>query len=197
MNEPLEQSALDQLFVEARTHSKWQPRNVSNDQLRALFDLLKWGPTSMNCLPARFVFLRTQAAKERLVPALMAGNVDKVRTAPVTVIVAHDTRFYDHLPTLWPHSSDARNMFADNPELARATAFRNGTLQGAYLILAARASGLDVGPMSGFDNAKVDAEFFPDGRYGSNFIAAIGYGNPEGLHARGPRLTFDQAAELL
>jgi 3-hydroxypropanoate dehydrogenase len=143
------------------------------------------------------VFLRTPEAKARLEPSLMAGNVDKVRQAPVTVIVAQDTEFYEHLPHLWPHSANARDMFASNSVLTESTAFRNGTLQGAYLILATRALGLDVGPMSGFDNEKVDAEFFPDGRFRSNFLANIGYGEESGSHARGPRLTFEEAAELL
>lgn len=197
MKQSLDAGALDQLFRSARTFPSWRDLPVTDEQIKELYDLLKWGPTSMNCLPARFVFLRAQEAKARLLPALMAGNVAKVRAAPVTVIVAQDTRFYDHLPELWPHSPEARDMFAASPELAEATAFRNGTLQGGYLILAARALGLDVGPMSGFDNAKVDAEFFPDGRFRSNFLANIGYGEGSGVHPRGPRLTFEQAALLL
>lgn len=193
----LNEAALDRLFRTARSYPTWQDRSVGDDQLRALYELAKWGPTSMNCMPARFVFLRTPEARERLVPALMAGNVDKVRAAPVTVIVAQDPAFYDQLPALWPHSSDARELFAGNGELAAATAFRNSTLQGAYLMMAARALGLDVGPMSGFDNAKVDAEFLADTGWRSNFIANIGYGDPAGLHPRGPRLAFDQASRLL
>jgi 3-hydroxypropanoate dehydrogenase len=197
MKQPLDANALDQLFRTARTFPRWQARPVTDAQIQDLYDLLKWGPTSMNCLPGRFVFLCTPEAKARLVPALMEGNVGKVKEAPVTVIIAQDTRFYEHLPELWPHSPDARDRFAANSALAGSTAFRNGTLQGAYLILAARALGLDVGPMSGFDNAKVDAEFFPDGRFRSNFLANIGYGDESGLHTRGPRLTFEQSAELL
>ncbi|MCG6863345.1 MAG: malonic semialdehyde reductase [Chromatiaceae bacterium] len=197
MKQPLDANALDQLFRTARTFPSWQGRSVTDQQLTNLYDLLKWGPTSMNCLPGRFVFLRTPEAKARLAPWLMAGNVEKVRQAPVTVIVAHDTRFYEHLPRLWPHSPDARDMFASNSVLAESTAFRNGTLQGAYLILAARALGLDVGPMSGFDNAKVDAEFFPDGRFRSNFLANIGYGEESGLHPRLPRLALEEAVELV
>lgn len=197
MKQPLNSNALDQLFRTARTFPSWRERPVTDEQIRELYDLLKWGPTSMNCLPGRFVFLRTPSAKARLEPSLMAGNVDKVRQAPVTVIVAQDTRFYEHLPHLWPHSANAQEMFASNSVLAESTAFRNGILQGAYLILAARALGLDVGPMSGFDNAKVDAEFFPDGRFRSNFLANIGYGEESALHARGPRLTFEEAVELL
>lgn len=197
MKQPLDDRALDQLFRAARTYPTWQDRPVSDDQLRALYDLLKWGPTSMNCLPARFVFLRTEEAKARLVPALMAGNVAKVQAAPVTVIVAHDSRFFAHLPHLWPHDPGAEALFAGNASLAQATALRNGTLQGAYLILAARALGLDVGPMSGFDSAKVDAEFFPDGRLRSNFLANLGYGDDSGLFPRGPRLDFEEAVTLL
>ncbi|AGA90651.1 nitroreductase [Thioflavicoccus mobilis 8321] len=197
MKQPLDEQALDQLFRSARTYPSWQDRPVSDEQLQALYELLKWGPTSMNCMPARFVFLRTAEAKARLEPALMAANLDKVRAAPVTVIVAHDDRFFEHLPTLWPHTAGAREMFADNAALAETTAFRNATLQGAYLIMAARALGLDVGPMSGFDNAKVDAEFFPDGGFRSNFLANLGYGDPTGLFPRGPRLDFAQAVTLL
>lgn len=197
MKRPLDDRTLDQLFRTARTYPTWQDRPVTDAQLRELYELLKWGPTSMNCLPGRFVFLRTPAAKARLEPALMAGNVGKVQAAPVTVILAQDSRFFEHLPALWPHSRDAGEMFASNAALAEATAFRNATLQGAYLILAARALGLDVGPMSGFDNAKVDAEFFPDGRFRSNFLANLGYGDGRGLHPRGLRLAFEEAALLL
>jgi len=197
MKQPLDAKALDQLFRTARTFSSWQKKPVTDEQIQDLYDLMKWGPTSMNCLPGRFLFLRTPEAKARLMPFLAAGNVGKVEEAPATVIVAQDTRFYEHLPELWPHSPDARDMFASNSPLAESTAFRNGTLQGAYLILAARALGLDVGPMSGFDNAKVDAEFFSDGRFRSNFLINLGYGDESGLHGRGPRLTFDEATELL
>jgi nitroreductase len=197
MKQPLDTDALDQIFRTARTFSNWQDRQVTDEQIRGLYHLLKWGPTSMNCLPGRFVFLRTPAAKVRLEPSLMAGNVAKVREAPVTVIVAHDAHFYERLPELWPQAPDARGMFASNPALCESTALRNGTLQGAYLILAARALGLDVGPMSGFDNAKVDAEFFPDGRFRSNFLANIGYGEAAGLHPRGPRLAFEEVVTLL
>lgn len=197
MTRPLDDLALDQLFRAARSYPTWQDRPVSDDQLRTLYDLLKWGPTSMNCLPARFVFLRTEEAKARLVPALMAGNVAKVQAAPVTVIVAYDGRFFDEMPRLWPHDADAATLFSGNAPLAQTTAFRNATLQGAYLILAARALGLDVGPMSGFDSAKVDAEFFPDGRLRSNFLANLGYGDDLGLFPRGPRLDFEEAVTLL
>jgi 3-hydroxypropanoate dehydrogenase len=197
MNEPLDDRALDQLFREARTYPAWTDRPLTDDQLRALYDLTRWGPTSMNCLPARLVFLKSPEAKARLRPALMAGNVAKVEAAPVTVIVGHDLAFHERLPELFPPMPGAREMFAGDPELAAETAFRNGTLQGAYLILAARALGLDVGPMSGFDNAAVDREFFPDGRVRSNFLANIGYGDAAGLYPRGPRLPFEEAAEVL
>jgi 3-hydroxypropanoate dehydrogenase len=197
MKQLLDANALDQLFRTARTYPSWQDRPVTDEKIQGLFDLAKLGPTSMNCLPGRFVFLRTPEAKARLESSLMAGNVDKVRQAPVTVIVAHDTSFYEHLPELWPHSPNAQDIFASDSVLAESTAFRNGTLQEAFLILAARAAGLDVGPMSGFDNTKVDAEFFPDGQFRSNFLANIGYGDESGLHPRGSRLTFAQAVELL
>ena len=197
MKQPLDAQALDQVFLSARTYPRFQDRPVSLEQLRALYDLARMGPTSMNCQPARWVLLSTPEAKERLVPALMEGNVAKVRGAPVTAIVAQDTRFFERMDTLWPHSPGAGGMFAANERLAEVTAFRNSTLQGAYLILAARALGLDAGPMSGFDNARVDAEFFPDGRYRSNFIIALGYGDPQTLRPRGPRLDFEQAVTVL
>lgn len=197
MKDALDDRALDQLFREARTYPAWTDRPVTAEQIRALYDLLKWGPTSMNGLPARFVFLGTPEAKERLRPALMAGNVDKVMTAPVTVIVAHDLDFHERLPELFPHMAGARELFARDPRLAEETAFRNATLQGAYLILAARALGLDVGPMSGFDNAAVDREFFPDSRVRSNFLANIGHGDDAALYPRGPRPEFSEVAEIL
>jgi 3-hydroxypropanoate dehydrogenase len=197
MHQPLDPQALDQIFRKARTYPHWQDRPVTDAQLHELYELTSLGPTSMNCQPGRFVFLRTSEAKERLVPALMEGNVSKVRAAPVTVIVAQDTQFPDLMSELWPQTPGAGAMFASNPRLAEATAQRNNTLQGAYLILAARTLGLDTGPMSGFDNARVDAEFFPDGRYRSNFLINLGYGEPGTLHPRGPRLSFDRAASLL
>jgi 3-hydroxypropanoate dehydrogenase len=193
----LPDEALDRIFRRARSYPTWQRRPVPDALLREVYELLKWGPTSMNSMPARFVFLRTPEAKARLVPALAPGNVQKVRDAPVTVIVAYDNRFHEHLPVLWPHSPDAHRKYANSATLAETTAFRNSTLQGAYLIVAARALGLDAGPMSGFVNEKVDAEFFPAGRYRSNFLVNLGYGDPAGLHPRGRRLGFGQAAELL
>jgi 3-hydroxypropanoate dehydrogenase len=192
----LDGAALDQLFREARTHSAWLDRPVSDDQLRRIYDLMKWGPTSANSSPARIVFLRSRVAKERLAQALAPQNVEKTLAAPVTAIVAHDLRFYDELPRLFPHA-DVRAWFVGNEPLIEATAFRNGSLQGAYLVLAARALGLDAGPMSGFDNETVDREFFPDGRFKSNFLVNLGYGDPSRLHARSPRLTFEEAAQIL
>jgi 3-hydroxypropanoate dehydrogenase len=196
MTEALAPAALDQLFREARTQNKWQDRPVSDETLHALYDLLKWGPTSANASPARFLFLRTPEAKAKLKEALSAGNVEKTMTAPVTVIVAHDPKFYDLLPRLFPHA-DAKSWFAGNWSLADTTAMRNGTLQGAYLMLAARALGLDVGAMSGFDNMKVDELFLADTGWKSNFLVNLGYGDPAGLFARSPRLDFDEACRLL
>jgi 3-hydroxypropanoate dehydrogenase len=196
MADPIDATALDALFREARTHNKWTNKPVSDETLRALFELLKMGPTSANSSPARFLFLRSGAAKERLKPALSAGNVEKTMSAPVTAIVAYDPRFYDYLPKLFPHT-DARSWFSGNETLAEATAFRNGTLQGAYLLIAARALGLDAGAMSGFDNAKVDAEFLYGRGWRSNFLVNIGYGDPSGLMPRSPRFDFDEACELL
>jgi len=191
----LEARVLDQLFRSARTQNKWQDRPVPDSTLQELYDLLKWGPTSANGMPGRFVFLRTPEAKEKLRPALSAGNLDKTLSAPVVCIVAHDLKFYDRLPYLFPHA-DARSWFAGNERLAETTAFRNGTLQGAYLIMAARSLGLDVGPMSGFDNAKVDQAFLAGTDWRSNFLVNLGYGDPSGLFDRSPRLSFDEACRL-
>jgi 3-hydroxypropanoate dehydrogenase len=192
----IDEACLDTLFRTARTHYRWQDRPVTDDELREVYALLKWGPTSANSSPARFLFLRTQEAKERLRPALSPGNVEKTMAAPVVAIVAYDPRFYEELPRLYP-PANARSWFADNEELAATTAFRNGTLQGAYLILAARAAGLDCGPMSGFDNAKVDELFLADRGWRSNFLCNLGHGDPDGLFARSPRLDFDEACVLL
>ena len=191
----LSEPALDLIFRSARTHTHWLERPVDDETLHALYDLLKWGPTSANCSPARIVFVRSREAKERLRPALSAGNVDKTMAAPATAIIGHDLRFYDHLPRLFPHT-DARSWFAGKDELIRTTAFRNGTLQGAYLIIAARSLGLDCGPMSGFDSARVDAEFFPGGTVKSNFLCNLGYGDPAKLHPRNPRLAFEEACQI-
>jgi 3-hydroxypropanoate dehydrogenase len=194
---PLDAYALDLLFRQARTHSKFSDQPVTDDELRALYALLKQGPTSANSSPARFLFLRTRYAKEKLAPALSSGNLDKTLAAPVTAIVAYDPRFFERLPKLFPHNSDAMSWFTNNDALAASTAFRNGTLQGAYLILAARALGLDTGPMSGFDNAMVDELFLADRGWRSNFLCNIGHGDPSGLFPRSPRLDFEEACVLL
>ncbi len=188
--------ALNALFNEARTHNGWQDKPVDETLLRQAFDLAKMGPTSANCSPMRVVFVTSKAAKERLRPALSAGNLEKTLAAPTTAILANDSKFYDHLPKLFPHA-DARPWFAGNEQVAAITAMRNGTLQSAYLILALRAVGLDCGPMSGFDNAKVDAEFFPDGQIKSNFLCNIGYGDVSKLFPRSPRFTFDEVCKIL
>jgi 3-hydroxypropanoate dehydrogenase len=193
----LDAAGLDLLFREARTHNKFRPDPISDDTLRELYDALKFGPTSANSSPARFLFLRTRTAKDRLAPALSSGNLEKTIAAPVTVIVAYDPKFYEHLPHLFPHNLDATSWFTSNESLAATTAFRNGTLQGAYLLIAARALGLDCGPMSGFDNDKVDAEFLADRGWRSNFLVNIGYGDPAGVYPRSPRLSFDEACVLL
>lgn len=193
---PLDAAGLDALLLEARTHNKWLDQPVTDDELRRVFDLTRMGPTSANSSPARFMFLRTPEAKERLRPALSAGNLDKTMSAPVVTIVAYDPNFYEQLPRLFPHA-DARAWFAGNEALATATAFRNGTLQGAYLIMAARAIGLDAGPMSGFDNAAVDAEFLMARGWRSNFLVNLGHGDPSVLQPRSPRFEFDEACVLL
>jgi 3-hydroxypropanoate dehydrogenase len=192
----IDDAALDALFREARTANRWTDQGVSDEELHALFELLKMPPTSANCSPARFLFLRTPEAKERLRPALSAGNVEKTMAAPVTAVVAYDPYFYEHLPRLFPHA-DARAWFAGNEALAEETAFRNGTLQGAYLIMAARAIGLDCGPMSGFDRARVDEAFLDDRGWKSNFLVNLGHADPEGQFERSPRFAFDEACVLL
>lgn len=189
------QESLATLFTEARTHKFWEPREVSDELLAQVFDLAKWGPTSLNCTPARFVFVKSKEAKAKLVPALLGSNVAQVESAPVTVIVAHDEKFYDQLPTLFP-AFDARPMFVSNPVLSNETALRNGSLQGAYFIIAARALGLDAGPMSGFDNTLVDKTFLAGTSWKSNFLCNIGYGVPDKLFPRGPRFTFEQACRI-
>lgn len=188
--------ALDQLFLSARTHSKWLDKPVSDDLLKQLAGFAALGPTSANSEPARLVFVKSPEAKKRLEPYLMEGNRAKTMEAPVCVIIAYDTQFYENLPKLFPHT-DARSWFAGNETLVRETAFRNGSLQGAYLILAARSLGLDAGPMSGFDNEGVDREFFPDGRVKSNFLCNLGYGDAAALKPRSPRLEFDEFAKVI
>ncbi len=188
--------ALDIIFRTARTRNGWQEKKVSSTLVQAVYDLMKWGPTSANCSPARFVFVTSEAAKARLIPHLLPGNQGKVKAAPVTVIIGYDLEFYEKLPQLFPHT-DARSWFVGNAPLIETTAFRNSTLQGAYLMIAARALGLDCGPMSGFSNEAVDREFFPGGKVKSNFICAIGYGTDENLFPRSPRLSFDEACEVV
>ena len=197
MGQPVEDTALDILFREARTYTKWQPRPVTDETLRNLYDLLKWAPTSANAAPARFAFLRSKEAKERLRPALAPLNVAKTMTAPVTVIIAYDVKFYEQLPKLFPQNPGMLKLFQGSPETVETTAKRNSSLQGAYLIIAARALGLDCGPMSGFDHAKIDEEFFPEGHVRTNFLCNLGYGDPDALRPRLPRLTFTEACSLL
>jgi 3-hydroxypropanoate dehydrogenase len=188
--------ALDQVFRQARTHNAWLPKRVPIETLREAYELARMGPTSANSTPARFIFLESEAAKTRLLPALAPLNVEKNKAAPVTVIVAWDTEFYEKLPKLFPHA-DMRSVFAGNQTLAEETAFRNSSLQGGYFILAARAVGLDCGPMSGFDKAKVNAEFLPDGKWKVNFLCNLGYGDRSKLFPRNPRLEFDEACRVL
>jgi 3-hydroxypropanoate dehydrogenase len=188
-------TALDLVFREARTHNAWTNRPVTDEDLKRLFDTMKFGPTSTNCNPARFVFLRTDAAKAKLVSALNPANVPKVQAAPVTCIVAHDVAFFEHLPRLFPHR-DVAPRFRSNPQDAEVTAFRNSTLQGAYMMLAARAIGLDVGAMSGFDNAKADSIFFAGTTLRSNFLINLGYGDENGLFQRLPRFAFDEVCRI-
>jgi len=192
----LNDAGLDLLFREARTHNGWTDEEVSDVLLQAVFDLAKMGPTSANCSPLRIVYVKTQAAKEKLKPALIEGNVVKTMAAPVTAVLGYDLQFYEQLPKLFPHT-DARSWFLGNDDLIETTAFRNGSLQGAYFILAARALGLDCGPMSGFDNAMVDQAFFPDGKVKSNFICNLGYGDSSKLFPRSPRFDFDEVCKIV
>lgn len=196
MSQPLTDAALDQLFRTARTYNGFLDKPVSDEQLAAIWDLMKFGPTSANALPARIIWVRSQEGKEKLAGLVSEGNAAKVRQAPVTAIVGMDVEFYDHLPDLFPHT-DARSWFAGNDALAEVTAFRNSSLQGAYLLLAARALGLDTGPMSGFDNAAVDAAFFADTpNVKSNFITTIGYGDASTIFDRSPRPDFSRFNKL-
>jgi 3-hydroxypropanoate dehydrogenase len=193
---PLSDTALDQLFTEARTRNAWSDRPVSDDLLRKLYDLTKFGPTAVNATPARFVFITSPEAKARLSPLMSEANRAKTLQAPVNVIIAQDLAFADTLPVLFPHAPGAKDWFAD-PAAARETAFRNASLQGGYFLLAARALGLDVGPMSGFDAAGVKAEFFAGTTVEPNFIVNLGYGTDENLFPRSPRLSFEEAASIL
>ena len=194
--QPIPDPCLDQLFHEARTHTAWLPIPVPTDLLRKAYELARLGPTSANSSPGRFVFITTPAAKARLKPALAPGNVGKTMDAPVNVIMAWDNEFYEKLPRLSPHA-DFRSFFVGNQPLIDETAFRNASLESAYFILAARALGLDCGPMSGFDQAKLNAEFFPDGKWKANFLCNLGYGDTTKLYPRNPRLSFDEACKIL
>jgi len=196
IHQALPDQALQRIFTNARTHSAWLTEPVSDELLQQIYDLMKWGPTSANSSPARIAFVKSNQAKEKLLPCMAPGNVEKTRTAPVTAIIAHDLEFYEKLPKLFPHA-DARSWFVGNKPFIESTAFRNGSLQGAYLIIAARALGLDCGPMSGFDNAKVDAAFFEGASWKSNFICNLGFGDASLLHPRSPRLDFNEACKIL
>lgn len=191
----IDSSTLDRLFNEARTHSAWLDKPVDDALLKQAYDLAKMAPTSANCQPMRVVFVKSDEAKAKLKPALAEGNLDKTMKAPVTAIIAHDMAFYDKLPQLFPHT-DVKSWFSGNDELIKTTAFRNGSLQGAYFILAARAVGLDCGPMSGFDNAAVDVAFFNNTQIKSNFLINLGYGDASALHGRSPRPAFDEMCEI-
>lgn len=191
----LTEEALALLFFNARTHNAWQDKPVSDEQLRRLYELMKWGPTSANCSPARIVFAKSREARDRLAACMAPGNADKTRAAPVTAIIGMDMEFYEKLPQLFPHA-DARSWFAGKQKLIDATALRNSSLQGGYLIMAARALGLDCGPMSGFDERKVNAAFFAGTSITVNFVCSIGYGDPAKLFPRSPRLPFDEACTI-
>ena len=193
MSTRMDDAALKLLFLDARTHRAWQPRDVPDSLLKELVELTRMAPTANNSLPARIVFVKSKSAKERLKPHLSAGNVDKTMAAPATAIIGYDLKFYAHPPK----GQDPLSAFADKPEQARTMAFRNGSLQGGYFILAARSLGLDCGPMSGFDNAGVDAEFFAGTDVQSNFLCNLGFGDPASLRPRGPRFDFDQIAKIL
>jgi 3-hydroxypropanoate dehydrogenase len=211
MTGKLTEEALDVLFRNARTHNGWLDKPLTDDTIRQIYEIMKWGPTSANSCPARFFILRSKEAKQRLKVALSSSNVDKTMAAPATVIVAYDLKFYEKLPKLFPHNPGMKKLFEQNPQLVEATAKRNSSLQGAYFMLAARALGLDCGPMSGFDNARLDEEFFGAGKqrhggdqefftageFKSNFLCNLGYGDPAKLHPRGPRLAFEEACRLL
>jgi len=193
----LDQTALDQLFCAARSHNAWQNRPVEDELLLRVYNSMRMGPTSANCSPARIVFVKSKDAKEKLKSALMEGNVAKTLSAPVTAIIGYDMRFYDKMGQLFPHVPDAHTWFNKDEETTYNAAFRNGTLQGAYLMLAARAYGLDCGPMSGFNNDMVDKLFFSGTQVKSNFLCNLGYGDPAGLFPRSPRLSFEEACSIL
>jgi 3-hydroxypropanoate dehydrogenase len=193
----LNDAGLDLTFRLARTQNGWQPKAVADELLRRVYDLMKMGPTSANCQPARFIFVISPAGKDKLKPALSLGNLAKTMAAPVTAVIGYDMQFYEFLPELFPHDQSARSWFDGNPALIQETAFRNGTLQAAYLMIAARSLGLDCGPMSGFDQAAVNAAFWPDGRVKVNFLCNIGYGDDAKVFPRGPRLDFDRACRIV
>jgi len=193
----IDQNAMNALFNDARTANGFIDKAVPSDLLHKVYDLAKMGSTSMNCQPTRYIFLTTPQAKEKVLGAMSPGNVDKTKSAPVTVIIATDNQFYENMPKVFPNKPDAKEMFAGNAGLAAGTASRNGTLGGAYFMIAARAYGLDCGPMSGFDAAKVNQEFFPDGRFSVNFIVNLGYSDSSKLFPRNPRLSFDEACQIL
>lgn len=197
MTAKLDAAALARLFTEARTHNKWQAKDVPDSVLREVVDLMKWGPTSANCQPARIVFVKSAEAKARLKPHLGPNNAEKTMSAPVCAIIGMDLKFHEHLPRMFPHNQTAKSWFEGKAEHIATTAMRNSSLQGAYFILAARALGLDTGPMSGFDNAGVDAAFFAGTDVKSNFLCNLGYGDPAGLFPRSPRFAFDEMAKIL
>ena len=196
MAESIDQASIDQLFLNAHTHYFWQNKPVSDDLLKQAYDLAKMGPTSANCSPLRIIFVKSTEQKEKLRPCLAEGNIEKTMSAPVTAIFGYDMEFYEKLPYLFPHA-DAKSWFAGNVDLIAKTAFRNGTLQAAYFILAARSLGLDCGPMSGFDNKKVDELFFKDTPIQSNFLCNLGYGVQEKIFPRSPRFDFTEACQIL
>jgi nitroreductase len=196
LSKSLNEDALNKLFSGARTFNRFLPDPVTDDVIHRLYSLLKWGPTAFNSQPARYAFVKSQEAKSHLAPALSSGNRDKTLAAPLTVLIAYDSQFYEHLPNQFP-TYDAKALFGKSPALIEPTALRNSSLQGAYLIIAARALGLDVGPMSGFNPGLINDTFFPDGRYKINFIANLGYGDPASVYPRGPRLDFTEAASIL
>ena len=196
MSTPVAKEALQQIYTEARTHHSWLNKPVSDGQLAEIYELMKWGPTSLNAQPFRLVFVKSKEAKEKLIPSLMGSNADQVISAPVTAIIAYDEKFYEELPTQFP-AFDARPMFIGNDALIHHSALRDSSLQGAYFMLAVRALGLDTGPMAGFNNAKVDEAFFKGTSWKSNFLCNIGYGDASKLYPRGPRLSFDRVVKIV